>query len=88
MNQGRGCIGSRRLPGAAVSLFPGAALALLPKCPACLAVWLSVATGIGITASAAAEIRDAIVIFWIAALALALSRIIRRARWLRRSAAA
>ena len=88
MTHGRGCTGSRRLPGAAASLLPGAALALLPKCPACLAVWLSVATGVGVTASAVAQMREAIVIFWIAALALALLRIVRRARFLLRAGAA
>ena len=33
---------ARRLSGAAASILPGAVLALLPKCPLCLAAWLTV----------------------------------------------
>jgi hypothetical protein len=34
-------------------IIPGVMLALLPKCPLCLATWLSLVLGIGISAPAA-----------------------------------
>jgi len=57
---------ARRLSGAAASLLPGALLVLLPKCPLCLAAWLTMVTGIGIPAAAAAHARALIVVFWVA----------------------
>ena len=82
---GRCCAGegsshrlARRLSGGAASILPGAALVLLPKCPLCLAAWLTVITGIGVSAATAARLRGLIVVFSIAAMALAAARIIRR----------
>ena len=69
---------ARRRAGAAASILPGAVLLLLPKCPLCLAAWLTVATGIGFSATAAARVRGLIVVFWVAAVALAAAQIIRR----------
>ena len=79
------CAGGGRLrslahpvPGAAASLLPGAVVALLPKCPLCLAAWLTVTTGIGVSAVTAAQVRAIIVVFWLVALALAGAQTIRR----------
>jgi len=75
---------ARRLSGTAASLAPGAALMLLPKCPLCLAAWLTVATGLGVSAGAAARVRGLIAIFWVVALTLAAAQIIQRiwrSRW-------
>ncbi len=69
---------ARRLPGAAASMLPGAMLVLLPKCPLCLAAWLTLVTGIGVSASVAARVRGLIVVLSIAALALAAAQIMRR----------
>ena len=69
---------ARPRAGAAASILPGAVLLLLPKCPLCLAAWLTAATGIGFPAAAAAGIRGLIVAFWVAAVALAAVQIIRR----------
>ena len=69
---------ARRLSGAAASILPGAVLVLLPKCPLCLAAWLTVATGFGISAAAAARVRGLIVVFCVAAVALAAAQSIRR----------
>jgi hypothetical protein len=42
---------------------------LLPKCPLCLAAWLGLAAGIGVSAAAATCVRGLIVVFWAAAVA-------------------
>jgi hypothetical protein len=64
--------------GAAASILPGALLMLLPKCPLCLAVWLAVVAGTGVSAEAAAWVRGLIVAFWVVAVALATVQVIRR----------
>jgi hypothetical protein len=69
---------ARRLSGAAASLSPGAVLVLLPKCPLCLAAWLTVATGVAIPAAVAASVRGLITAVWIAAVAFAVVQTIRR----------
>jgi hypothetical protein len=38
-------------------LVPGVALALMPKCPACFAMYFAAATGIGVAVSTAADLR-------------------------------
>ncbi|MFN7999235.1 MAG: hypothetical protein U0Q18_36790 [Bryobacteraceae bacterium] len=65
---------TRRLSGAAASLLPGAVLVLLPKCPLCLAAWLTVATGIGVSAALASRVRGVMIAFWVAAVAFAVMR--------------
>jgi hypothetical protein len=81
---GRCCVGgtashrlARRLSTAAVSVLPGAVLVLLPKCPLCLAVWLTAVTGVGFSAPGATWVRGMLVVFWVAAVALAVT-IVRR----------
>ncbi len=69
---------ARRLSGAAASLLPGAVLVLLPKCPLCLAVWLTAVTGVSFSAAAAARVRGLIIAFWVAVAALAAMQLIRR----------
>jgi len=77
------CCTGRRLSRAAAAILPGAVLVLLPKCPLCLAAWLTVATGIGFSATGAAWARGMVVLFGVIAVALAAAPLIRR-RTLRR----
>ncbi|MBS1857981.1 MAG: hypothetical protein JST11_21610 [Acidobacteria bacterium] len=50
-------------------LAPAALLVLIPKCPACLAGWLAVATGFGISMTAAGWLRAALIALCLAPLA-------------------
>ena len=45
-------------------------LALLPKCPACLAAYLMVATGVGISVAAAASLRAFVIVVCVSTLVL------------------
>ena len=45
---------ARRLSKATASILPAALLMLMPKCPLCLAAWLTVATGVSFSATGAA----------------------------------
>jgi hypothetical protein len=69
---------ARRLAAAAASILPGAALVMLPKCPLCIAAWLTLVTGVGVPVAAASHVRGLIVVCWVATAALAVAQIIRR----------
>jgi hypothetical protein len=70
---------ARRLSGAVASVLPGAVLVLLPKCPLCLAAWLTVAMGgVAVSARLAEQLRSAIAVFWAVALAVAGIQVVRR----------
>ena len=55
---------ARRLCVAVASVLPGAWLLLLPKCPFCLAVWLTVATGTSFTATGATWVYWSVIVLW------------------------
>ncbi|HWX18286.1 MAG TPA: hypothetical protein VN578_00120 [Candidatus Binatia bacterium] len=58
-------------------LVPSAALALLPKCPLCLAAYVALATGIGLSLPAATYLRTILVVLCAASLVLLTARRLR-----------
>lgn len=70
----------RRPARAAASILSGLLLLILPKCPLCLAAWLTVATGLTISAATVTWMRTGILLLWTAAVAVFLWRRTSRAR--------
>ena len=62
--------GARRCLAAAEWVAPAAALALLPKCPVCVAAYVSLATGVTLSVAAAAYLRAGLAALFTAVLVL------------------
>lgn len=70
-------------------MLSAAVLVFLPKCPLCLAAWLTIATGIGFSPTGAEWVRRSIVLLWLAAVSPMLLRLVsgdaaaflRRVHW-------
>lgn len=60
-------------------LAPAAVLFVLPKCPACFAAYLALATGLGVSASVCLQMRSALFALCIAAIAVGVLRLSRAA---------
>src|SRR2546423_14684350 len=68
---------ARRSFGLAQWIIPSALLVVLPKCPACLAAYVLVWTGVGLSLAAAGVFRTLILIFCVTALVYLAARRLR-----------
>jgi AhpD family alkylhydroperoxidase len=59
-------------------LIPAVVLALTPKCPMCIAAYVALATGVGMSLSAAAAVRTTLFVLCAASLATMAARTISR----------
>jgi hypothetical protein len=66
--------------GIAGWVVPGTILALLPKCPACVAAYVAIGTGLALSAAAAAYLRTSLVVLCIASLSYSAATRLRRRR--------
>jgi hypothetical protein len=68
----------RRIRNAAGWIAPSVGLALLPKCPLCVAAYLAIATGVGISLTTAAYLRTSFELLCLGSLGyLAARRLVR-----------
>lgn len=81
MTPGKCCVSGQasqrlthRMGAAVAALLPVTALLFLPKCPLCLAAWLTVSTGVSFSASGGAWVRTSILAVWVATMALIIWR--------------
>jgi hypothetical protein len=78
---------TRRARGAAAWALPSVALALVPKCPMCIAAYLAIGGGLGVSLTTAAHLRTALIwLCWSVLVLLAARVTMRTTRNRRRTA--
>lgn len=75
----------RHCPQVASSVLPAVILVLLPKCPVCIAAYIAMATGIGLSLPVTAHLRTLLVILCATSLIYFVARQIHRRLALRAS---
>ena len=68
----------RRCADAIGWIVPASILALLPKCPACVAAYVALATGIGVSVTVATYLRGGAIVVCVAMLLYAAAKMVRR----------
>ena len=76
--RGRSARWARRGVSAVEWLMPAVTLALLPKCPMCVAAYVAMFTSVGISLSAATYLRTSLIGLCLASLAYLAARSVRR----------
>lgn len=69
---------ARSIAGVASAALPGAMLILMPKCPVCVAGIVAVATGVGVSVTAASYVRTGVIVVCAAWIVLAAAFVLRR----------